>query len=253
MMERIQVLDELGSEFARVAAEVERASRRRSTMPARVLAVALGLVVLLGGAAYAVPATRTAVGGVIDSFATWVAGDNAEAPGRALQPGDDFPGWMRAGGEARVIASNGGVKLYVSSVESDEGPWLWFGLGERASRATGDTLERWQERLGTHSVVVLGEALVGPRDVLDDQGRFALLGITAPDVEQVELRYFEGAPLISEVGDGGFVALPDAWRRLREIVAFDDAGRVVGRQDLRQPDSTYLCEKEPEVCPPGDR
>ena len=248
MSERIQLLDDIGSELARVAAAGGKPPRRRT--PIRALAAALGVTVLLGGAAYAVPASRATVESVIDSFDAWVAGEDRAAPGRALGPGDDFPAWLREGGEARVIASNEGVKLYVSRVESDEGPWLWFGLGEGSPRATGDTVERWRERLGAHAVVVLGEAQVAPRDILDDQGRFPLLGITAPGVERVEVRYFQGPPLLGDVGDGGFVVMVDAWRRVREVVAYDGAGRVAGRQDLRQPDSTYLCAKEPAVCPP---
>lgn len=182
--------------------------------------------------------------------AAWVSGDSDKAPGRALEPSEELPAWFSQGGEARLIAKTGGVGLYVSRADSDEGPWLWFGLGEGVPRAMGDSLERWHERLGQHAVLVLGPALFGPRDVLDERGRFPLLGITTRDVKRVELRYFEGPPLVGDTGDSGFVLLPDAWRRLRELIAYDAAGQVLERADVSSPESRYLCEKEPAVCPP---
>jgi hypothetical protein len=214
------------------------------------LAVVLSTAVLLGGGVYTVPATRAAVDGIADQFAAWVSGDSDKAPGRALEPGEEVPTWFDEGGEARLIAKTRGVGLYVSRTESDEGPWLWFGLGEGVPHAAGDTLERWRERLGQHEVVVLGPVPFRPRDVLDEQSRFPLLGITTRDVKRVELRYFEGPPLVGKTGDGGFVLLPDAWRRLRELIAYDAGGQVLERADLSSPDSRYLCEKEPAGCPP---
>jgi hypothetical protein len=123
MTERIQLLDDLGAEFARVAAEAERTSRKpsalagrlfRSGLRARTLAIALGVAVLLGGGAYAVPATRAAVDGIAESFAAWVSGDSDMAPGRAVEPGDNAPSWFSEdGGEARLIAKTDGLGLYV--------------------------------------------------------------------------------------------------------------------------------------------
>jgi hypothetical protein len=259
VIERIQLLDDLGAEFARVAAEAERTSQKpsalarrpgRSGLRARTLAIALGIAALLGGGAYAVPATRAAVDGIAESFAAWVSGDSDNAPGRALEPGDNVPAWFSdsEGGEARLIAQADGVGLYVRRVDSDEGPWLEFGLG--VGRVMGASLERWRQRLGQRAVVVLGSALVGPRDVLDERGRFPLLGVTARDVKRVELRYSEGPPLVGDTGDGGFVLLADAWRPLRELIAYDGTGRVLERIDVRDHDGRYLCEKEPAVCPP---
>ncbi|MBA2634404.1 MAG: hypothetical protein H0U86_15630 [Chloroflexi bacterium] len=256
MTEHIQLLDDLGAEFARVAAEAERTTRQpsglagrlfRSGLRARTLAVALGIAALLGGGAYSVPATRAAVDGIADSFAAWVSGDSDEAPGRALQPGDNAPRWFSEGAESRLIAKTEGVGLYVRRTDSDEGPWLEFGLGVGLSM--GDTLEGWRQRLGQHALVVLGPALFGPQDVLDEQGRFPLLGVTTRDVKRVELRYFEGPPLVGDTGDGGFVLLADAWRPLRELIAYDGAGHVLERTDMRGDDARYLCEKEPGVCP----
>lgn len=259
MTERIQLLDDLGAEFTRVAAEAERTSRRppalaghpfRPGLRARTLAIALGIAALLGGGAYAVPTTRAAVDGIADSFAAWVSGESDIAPGRALEPGDNVPSFFSdsGGGEARLIAEADGVGLYVRRVDSDEGPWLEFGVGE--GLVMGDTLERWRQRLGQHAVVVLGPAVFRPRDVLDERARFPLLGLTTRDVKRVELRYSEGPPLVGDTGDGGFVLLADAWRRLRELIAYDATGRVLERADMHGDDMRYLCEKEPAVCPP---
>jgi hypothetical protein len=259
MTEHIQLLDDLGAEFARVAGEAERKSRRAPVQPVRLfrsgprargLALALAIAALLAGGVYAVPTTRAAVDGIADSLAGWGSGDDDSAPGRALEPGDNVPSWFRdsEGGEARLIAEADGVGLYVRRADSDEGPMLEFGLGEGVAMA--DTLEGWRQRLGQHAVAVLGPALVGPRDVLDDRGRFPLLGLTTRDVKRVELRYFDGPPLVGDTGDGGFVLLADAWRRLRELIAYDATGRVLERADVSEPDSRYLCEKEPAVCPP---
>jgi hypothetical protein len=222
----------------------------RSGRRARALAIALGIAALLGGGVYAVPVTRAAVDGIADSFAGWVSGDSQTAPGRAVESGDNVPSWFSdtEGGEARLIAEADGVGLYVRSADSDEGPLLEFGLGE--GLAMVDTLEGWRQRLGQHAVVVLGPALFGPRDVLDERGRFPLLGVTTREVKRVELRYVEGSPLVGDAGDGGFVLLADAWRRLRELIAYDATGRVLERADMRGNDMRYLCEKESAVCPP---
>jgi hypothetical protein len=258
MIERIQLLDDLGAEFARVAAEAERTSRKRSALAGRLfrsglriraLAIALGVAVLLGGGAYAVPATRAAVDGIAESFASWVSGDSDKAPGRALEPGDNAPAWFSEnGGETRLIAKTDGLGLYVRRVDSDEGPWLEFWLGE--ARGAGDTLERWRQRLGRHAVFVLGYTPFGRRDVLDERGRVPLFGVTTRDVDRVELRYSEGPPLVGDTGDGGFVLLADAWRPPRELIAYDPTGRVLERADVSEYDMRYLCDKEPGVCPP---
>jgi hypothetical protein len=245
MSERIQMLDDLGAEFARVAASAGQKSRKPRT-----LAIGLGIAVLLGSGASAVPEARTAVGGIADSFAGWVTGNGGEAPGRPLKPSDVVPAWFHdmEGGEPRVIAEAEHLRLYVRRVESDEGPGLEVWLGE--ARGMGGTIESWRQRLGGHAVVILGHTPFGRRDVLDERGRVPLFGVTTRDVERVELRYSEGPPLVSDTGDGGFVLLTDAWRPLRELVGYDATGRVLERVDARPHDGRYLCEKEPGVCPP---
>ena len=258
MTERIQLLDDLGAEFARVAAEAEQKGPRPSgrgtrilpsRVPARMLVAGVGAALLLGGVAYAIPTTRVPIDGVADSFAAWVSGESDQAPGAPVEPADELPEWFTAHGQARRIAKTEGVGLYVRTVDSDEGPWLEFGLGEGAAFSMGATLERWRERFARRKVLVLGSALFGPQDVLDEHGRFPLLGITTRDVARVELRYANGPPLIGRVGDGGYVLLADAWRALTDLIAYDRSGRVLERIDVRSYDGRYLCEKEPGVCP----
>jgi hypothetical protein len=248
----IQLLDDLGAEFARVASEYERAPRRArlrslTATPIRGLAVALSALVLLGAGAYAVPPTRAAIDDLTSTFAGWVAGDEGPAPGRALRPDDDVPNWVTDTDDVRVIAEAAGVKLYVTRKETEQsGTQLNFWLGE--GLGMGDSIEGWRERFDEHAVVVLGPALFGPRDVLDEQGRYPLLGVTARSVERLELRYREGPPLIRTGVDGGFVIIADAWRRHRELIAYDAAGRKLERVDLTYLDTRYLCDKEP-TCP----
>jgi hypothetical protein len=257
MTERIKLLDDLGTEFARVANEAEREGRGPSRLNwrllrtggwVRMLSTAVGVAVLIGGVAYAVPVTRTVVDGAASSFAAWVSGDDDAAPGQVLGPDDDVPSWFNADGEARLIAKTDGVGLYARRSDSDEGPYLEFGLGEGAGLIMGASLETWRQKLDQHAVHVLGTALIGPRDVLDEEGRTPLLGLINRKVKRVELRYADGPPLIRPSGDGGFVLLADAWRPLRELIVYDGSGRVLERIDMSDLDLRYLCDKDP-VCP----
>jgi hypothetical protein len=254
MTEHIQLLDDLGTELARAFRETERVPAprwRRSTSRARTLAVALALASLLLATACAVPATRTAVGGIAGSLAAWVAGDDGDAPGRALRPSDHAPAWVTAngGGATRLIAEIHGIGLYVRRIESDSGPRLGFALG-RGIAMIG-SLDDWRKRFDQHAIVVLGNSIFrGPHHVLDDRGRVPLFGVTARDVERVELRYAEGSPLVGDAGDGGLVLMVAAWRRMRELIAYDATGHVLGRVDMSRRNLRYLCEKEPG-CPPG--
>jgi hypothetical protein len=245
MRERIHALDELGAEFARVTAD----AKTKPHVPTA--AVAIGIAALLVGVTYSVPATRAAVDGVTESFASWVTGDSDDAPGRALESGDNVPSWFGEDGEVRLIAKTEGVGLYVRRTDSGDGPRLQFGLGEGVPLSVEAPLDWWRERLGHHSVAVLGTAPVGHRDFIDDRGRVPLLGITTRDVERVELRYSEGAPSVGDTGDSGFVLMADAWQPPRELIAYDASGRVVDRVDMRGDayDMRYLCDKEPGVCP----
>jgi hypothetical protein len=248
---RIQLLDDLGAEFARVAAEHERSPRRSRlralvATPRHAAAVAFAIVVLLGGGAYAVPPTRAAIEDVASSFAGWVANDDEDAPGRALRPEDDAPGWVSEPG-GRVIAETAGVKLYVTRVETEKGGTLLnFGLGEGV--VLGGSIDDWRERFEEHAVVVLGPAPFGPQDFIDERGRFPLMGVTARSVTRLELRYSEGPPDSAAGIDGGFVLIADASRPLRELVAYDAADSELERVDVSYLDMRYLCDKEPG-CP----
>jgi hypothetical protein len=236
---RIQLLDELGAEFARVAADHERAPRRSrfrtsAAGPPRAFAVALGVLVLATAGAYAVPPSRAAIEDLTSSFAGWVAGDGDQAPGRPARTEDNAPAWVRAQG-GRLIARTDGVPLYVTRVETeDEGTLLGFALGQSASgqevsMSTFDTMEGWRERFDDHAVVVLGAL---PARSGDKARRFPLLGVTARSVDRVELHYADGPPSIADGVDGGFVLMADATRPLRELVVYDADGRELQRTDV---------------------
>jgi hypothetical protein len=247
----IQLLDDIGREFTRVATEHE-ARRGRSRLrglagtPRRAVAVTVAVGVLLMAGAYAVPPTRAAIDDITSSFAGWVAGDEGQAPGRALRPDDDAPDWLHVEG-GRVIAETGGVKLYVVAGRRGQERELDFWLDEGIG--FGDSVEGWRERFDEHAVVVLGPTLFGRQDPLDEKGRVPVLGVTARSVKRLELRYTEGPPLVATGVDGGFVILADAWRPLREMVAYDAAGHVLERADVSNLDMRYYCDKEPGTCP----
>ncbi len=250
---RIQLLDDLGAEFARVAATPERARSRfwpeaLSASSRSVLAIGLSVLALVAAGAFAVPPTRAAIEDIASSFAGWIAGDEEQAPGRARRPEDDVPYWFRAGGNTRVVAKADGVVLYARFVQSEDRPQIEFGLGEDLGVIVGDSAEGWRRRFEQHAVVVLGPALFGPQDQLDDRGRFPLLGVTARSVKRLELRYMDGPSLIQRHVDGGFVLIADAWRKPRDLVAYDAAGRVLERSDVNGIDMRYVCDKEPG-CP----
>lgn len=226
----IAMLEELGAEFARVADEHEGARRlRRSRSGAlgpsrRGVALAASAVLALSAGAYAVPTTRAAIDDLTGSFAAWVAGTDADPPGRALRPADDAPRWVAESG-GRLIAESGGVKLFVTRTHTERrGTDLGFSLG--GTLAAFDSIDGWRERFDKHAIVLLGST-----GATDSRGRNPLLGVTARSVDSVELRYASGPPLTADGIDGGFVLLADAQRATREIVAYDSDGRELDRTD----------------------
>lgn len=222
----ISWLDDLGDEFARVARR-ERTSRRG---PARRVAVIAASVLVLLGAGYAVPATRAGIDDLTSSFAGWVAGDDRQAPGRPLSADDKTPDWVRDGG-GRLIAASNGVKLYVSQMhDTNQGTLLGFTIGGASLQF--DTIDGWRRRFDEQAVVVLGTAPAARGRLVDDSGRFPLVGVTARPVTRVELRYASGPPLEAKHVHGGFVLFADANRPLRELIVFDAAGHELDRADV---------------------
>ena len=242
-MTDIDLLEDLGAEFARVAA---RHPDRRRRSAARALAIAASAVVLLGVSAYVVPPTRAAIDDLASSFAGLFEGDDATSPGRALRPGDDAPDWVRESG-GRLIVEKAGVGLYVTRVETEQGMVLNFALDQAVG--VGNTVDGWRETFEDRAAVLLGPTPFGHDDWLDERGRIPVLGVTARSVDRLVVHYVDGGPPLEETGvDGGFVLLVDAWRPLREIVAYDASGRELDRVDATHLDLRIYCEKEPG-CP----
>ena len=233
---RLRLLDELGAEFARVAAERERGRLRRT--PPRLtatlrssLAIAAVALLITARALYSVPATRAAIEDVTSAFRGWLGGDERQAPGRPVSDGDNAPSWVRAAG-GRLIAEGDGVALHVVRSKSDGETVLSFSLGGEASGrevaiAGFNTLEGWRKTFDEHRVVVLGA--LPPRT--GDPDRFPLIGVTARSVDRVELRYASGPPLAADNLDGGFVLLADRNRSIQEIVAFS-GGQMLEQVDV---------------------
>jgi hypothetical protein len=215
-----------------------RGARRRG------VAIALVVAAILSSGAYAVPVTRAGIDGAFDAFAGWLDGGDGRAPGRALRPADDAPGWVRETGAAsRLIAEARGVELYAVRTPNGE---LAFALD--GSVGIADSPEGWREQFREHALVVLGPGGVDGAP-FDEVGRRPLFGVTARSVTQVVLHYTSGAPLVADRIDGGFVLLADARRRLREIVAYDATGQEVERTDVSNVD-LRVCRDE-RGCPPG--
>lgn len=237
MTGRIQWLDDFGAEIARVTSEHEVS---RGPVPAlggrwvrrrRTWATALSAVALIGAGGYAVPVTRAAMEDLTSSFASWVDGQSDQAPGRALRPRDDAPDWVRDEG-GRLIAEREGVRLYVSRATSARGTLLRFTLGDGS--VVFDTIAGWRQRFDHHAVVVLGSTPIAAGTPVDEQGRFAILGVTAASVTHVKLRYARGPSLDQDGVDGGFVLLADAERGPRELIAYNSTGQELERTDVSQ-------------------
>lgn len=244
-------LEPTDAELARVLAlDAERGRAPRRRRPLMKFAIAAAAAFAVGSGTYAVPATRAAIDDVYGAMTGWLSSDEAGAPGRALGPQEDAPDWVRnAGGAKRLVAENGGARLYVFQESNGN---LSVALGN--SIGISDSVAGWRRQLAEHKVVVLGPGdFPGPTETqgrpLDAQDRRPLFGLTAKAVVRVELRYDRGAPTTQAGLDGGFVLLADARRRPRAIVAYDAAGREIERIDAG-PYDLRVC-REMRGCPPG--
>jgi hypothetical protein len=226
-----------------LAIDAER-NKPRSRQPLLRRALAACAAVAIASGAYAVPATRAALDDVYSAVTGWVSGDDEHAaPGRALNPGDDAPAWIRdSGGDKRLVAANGSVKLYAVR----NGDKISFALG--GSVGLTDSVDGWRHQLEGHRIVLLGPGAFagGP---LDEHDRRPLFGLTARSVTRVELRYDSGPPTTATGLTGGFALLADARRAPRELVAYDRAGEEVERLDVSRL-QLRICH-DMRGCPPG--
>jgi hypothetical protein len=216
-------------------AEVQRALRPRRRRRAHVFLAALTATIVIGGTAYAIGPVRGALG----TFAPWIDND-APPPGQAV---DHAPGWPNVT-SPRVIAEAGGVRLIVAREGKDR---LAIALGDTVGES--GTIKSFQEMFSDHDVVVLGPGSIKLDQTFDDQWRRPLFGITSKLVTRVELTYASGPPTVADGLQGGFVLLADAMRPLRELIAYDAAGRELERVDETKME-LRVC-REVRGCPPG--
>jgi hypothetical protein len=204
------------------AGETRRRGAPRGGL-ARFAAAGLATLVVLGIGGYAAaPPIRAAIDDATGTFADWLRGDSAQAPGRAVTRGDDAPAYFNDAGFAhdpRVIAEAGGYKLFVARGPKGE---LEFDLGNTGVGIGWPTTSDFRE----HAVYVLGP---GAMQHADAHGHVPLFGITARSVKSVELTYESGPPLRVGGIAGGFVLLAQPERRPHEVIALGANGDELGR------------------------
>lgn len=223
----VRTLEPSEADIARVMARAARPARCSSLVRTpnrwrRLAAPGLAALALLAAGAYAVPATRAAIDDVAGTFAGWLRGEDAAAPGRPLGPDELAPDYFhdpRYARDPRVIAEADGYKLYAARQPDGS---VEFELGN-----TGVGLGFSADSFRDRAVYVLGP---GSMENTDEHGHVPLFGVTARSVRSVELTYEQGPPLHVNGVDGGFVLLAEPDRGPQEVVVFDAQGQVVGRQ-----------------------
>jgi hypothetical protein len=216
----IEWVDQLGSELARVAAR----RRRRPWRPAVAVGLAAAMVVSAG--AYAVPATRTAVGNVVG----WLAGEDAGSPGRDVRASDHAPDFVKRL-HGRLITETDGVRFYILRLTGIYGqPSLAFAAATSPTNvfvADMRTVKSLRREFRRYDVIVLGDVLVTRKRC----PTYPFAGLTSPEIAKVELTYETGPPTTAQNVKGAFVVMADGRRELKELVAYDASGGVVERDD----------------------
>jgi hypothetical protein len=219
-------LEPTDAEVAEVLARALGRRRWRPKLPPttawrRIALPALTVVALATSGYVAVPPLRAALDDVAGTFADYLAGDESQAPGRPLRPGESAAHGFRPGSGPRVIAEADGYQLQF--VRAKDG-MIDFDLGE-----TGVGVGFGLEELRGHAVYVLGPGAV---QNADEHGHVPLFGITAPQVASVELAYSSGPPLRVDGIKGGFVLLADPTRDPQEVIGYNQSGREIERASL---------------------
>jgi hypothetical protein len=228
---------------ARLQAELERGQRRGRNWfgTAARFATAVGAVVAIAGATYAVPVTRAAVDDVYSAMSNWVSADAGSAPGRAVSAAEDVPSWVATeSGEKRVLAEADGQKLFAIR----QGDKITFALANFAESAT---IDDWRKTIDGKKIVEVGPGRFLPNGRHD---RRPFFGVVAGSVKRIQLNYADGAPPVSQAGlDGAFALTVDANRRPRSLTGYDEGGRLVARLDMPYGDFRY-CPDAARGCPP---
>jgi hypothetical protein len=235
-------LEPSAAEVARVVARSQGAGPASRLRPLagwqRLVAPGLAALVLLIAGLYIVPVTRGAiddvVGTVAEAFSGYSRGDEDDAPGRVLAPGEVRPAYFddlfRGRPQARdqrVLAEAGGYKLFAYRAPSGS---LSFDLG---NTGVGMGFESAAELEPAGALYLLGP---GSMQFEDEQGHIPLFGLAADSVRSVALRYETGPPLRIDDVVGGFVLLIEPDRGPMEVVAFDAAGTEVEQESVDYPD-----------------
>jgi hypothetical protein len=222
----VRDLEPTDAEVAEVLARAGDRRRRRAKLPPttawrRIALPALTVIALVISGYVAVPPLRAALDDAAGTFADYLAGDDAQAPGRALRPGESAAHGFRPGSEPRVIAEADGYQLQF--VRAEDG-MIDFDLGQ-----TGVGFGFALDELRGHAVYVLGP---GAMENADEHGHVPLFGLTAPQVAAVELTYSSGPPLRIDGIKGGFVLLADPARDPEEVLGYDAGGVELERVSL---------------------
>jgi hypothetical protein len=226
-------LDELAARDAGPARRfaVQRLARRGARgrlAPAVRFAAVLGAMTALIAGAYAVPATRAAVGDLYDStLAHWFSGEGSTAPGRPAVAGEELPDWLASeqalhgAGDARVLAEADGDELVA------------LRQGERVTLGVAGFSQ-------TTSVDDLRKELSGQRIRLLAPGRFVpngrhdlrpIFGLVSASVTRIQLDYVDGTtPAAQDHLDGAFGFTIQANRRPSSLTGYDETGRLVARK-----------------------
>lgn len=225
---------EVATVLARAAGPAPRLGRRAGHNRAR--AATLAILAILIAAAYAVPPTRAAINDAVDGvagiFDGWGSGNNAHAPGRAVQSDEPAPDYFfgKHWADPRVIGEAGGYELFAYRERSGT---IGFDLGD-----TGVGMGGYRSSDFHRPLCFLGP---GTTDDTDPNGPLPYFGIVSPSAAAVELSYADGSRQRWAVGGGGFVVLLDRSRAPASVTALDAEGEALGSESLTSTDAASYC------------
>jgi hypothetical protein len=220
-------------EFARATDSYLKRSRKRHATK-KIAALAATAVLAITGTALA---TGVISGSPLsNTFSGLLGGSSGGAPGHQL------PSWLKTGmnnpatspgGTQRVIAENEGIRVFVERDPAEDGQPVHFifSIGDYIGR--GGPATEWLNAFAHHYVDPIGmttNQVLQPPQLGHD--RNALFGAAAANVAKVVLTYGGGGSVSTTGVDGGFLLLPDAHRKLDQLIAYDSSGHELERRAL---------------------